>query len=283
MTSMTTPTASTAIAGTLEARGARLYYEVRGSGPVIVLVGAPMDARAFSPLAELLATDHTVLTTDPRGVNRSVVDDPEQDSTPELRADDLSRLLIHLNAGPATAFGSSGGAVTVLALAQLHPEQVQTVIAHEPPLEQLLERREAHRAAMEDIIATYQSHGPAAAWGKFMAAANITMPGDEGPSGPIPEPAERDAQDVADERHFFLHELRQTTLWQPDVAALRASGCRIVIGIGAASVGEICDDTSRALATQLGIDPTSFPGGHIAFAEDPEPFADRMRAVLAQL
>ena len=97
--------------------GARLHYEVRGRGPLVVLVGAPMDAAAFAPLADLLAADHTVLTTDPRGINRSSVDDPDRDSTPELRADDLARLLTHLDAGPAAVLGSSGGAVSALALA----------------------------------------------------------------------------------------------------------------------------------------------------------------------
>ena len=52
---------------TLEVPGARLYYEVRGQGPLVVLAGAPMDAGPFGPLAELLAADYTVLTTDPRG------------------------------------------------------------------------------------------------------------------------------------------------------------------------------------------------------------------------
>jgi pimeloyl-ACP methyl ester carboxylesterase len=102
---------------------------VRGNGPLVVLVGAPMDASAFAPAADLLAADHTVLTTDPRGINRSVVDDPDQDSTPEMRADDLARLVAHLDAGPAAVFGSSGGAVSALALAQAHPELVHTVIA----------------------------------------------------------------------------------------------------------------------------------------------------------
>jgi pimeloyl-ACP methyl ester carboxylesterase len=61
----------------------------------VVLVAAPMDATSFAPLADLLASDHTVLTTDPRGINRSPVDDPNLDSTPPMRADDLSRLLAH--------------------------------------------------------------------------------------------------------------------------------------------------------------------------------------------
>src|SRR5215472_12609899 len=65
-------------ARTLEVPGARLYYEVRGQGPLVVLAGAPMDAGPFGPLAELLAADYTVLTTDPRGINRSPVDDPGQ-------------------------------------------------------------------------------------------------------------------------------------------------------------------------------------------------------------
>src|SRR5687767_165277 len=111
-------TAPTVTTGTLAVPGARLHYEVRGRGPLVVLVAAPMDADSFAPLAELLAIDHTVLTTDPRGINRSPVDNPDADSTPEHRADDLSRLLAHLDAGPADVLGSSGGAVSVLALAQ---------------------------------------------------------------------------------------------------------------------------------------------------------------------
>ncbi len=270
----------TAISGTVKVPGARLYYEVRGTGPVIALVGSPMDARSFEPLAEILAADHTVLTTDPRGVNRSPLDDPDDDSTPELRADDLSALLGHIGADRAVAFGSSGGAVTVLALAQAHPDKVHTVIAHEPPLEQLLDDADQRRVAMEDMIATYVSDGPAAAWAKFMAEANIEMPEEGGPNGPIPEPADRDPQEAADERHFFLHELRGTTLWRPDISALRAGDTRIVVGIGADSAGEICDDTSRALASALGVRPTMFPGGHIGFVEDPGRSADALREVL---
>jgi hypothetical protein len=38
----------------LEVPGARLYYEVRGRGPLVVLVGAPMDARPFGPRADRL-------------------------------------------------------------------------------------------------------------------------------------------------------------------------------------------------------------------------------------
>ncbi|MEU3922026.1 alpha/beta hydrolase [Streptomyces sp. NPDC029004] len=261
----------------LEVPGARLHYEVRGEGPLVVLVGAPMDARAFAPLADLLAVDHTVLTTDPRGINRSPVDDPDQDSTPQLRADDVSRLLSHLDAGPAVVLGSSGGAVTALALVQTHPEQVHTVVAHEPPVEELLEDREQRHARTEDIIATYLSGDVTGAWRKFFAQANIALPEDacEAMFG-----GERDRQQVADERRWFEHELRATVRWQPDLAALRSASTRILVGIGVDSAGQSCDRASKALAAALGIEPTMFPGDHTGFAEDPDRFATRLRTVL---
>lgn len=268
-----------ATARTLDVPGARLHYEVRGAGPLVVLVGAPMDATSFAPLADLLALDHTVLTTDPRGINRSPVDDPDRDSTPALRADDLSRLLTHLAADPAVVVGSSGGAVSALALVQAHPEQVHTVVAHEPPLNELLEDREQLNADADDIVTAYLSSGPAAAWAKFLADANITLSEDDAAEW-APVQSERDPQEVADERHFFLHEMLPTTCWQPDLAVLRSTSTRIVVGIGDKSRDQLCERTSTALAVALGIEPTMFPGGHIGFAEDPDAFAARLRSVL---
>jgi pimeloyl-ACP methyl ester carboxylesterase len=279
---MTTTAPVPAAVGALDVPGARLHYELRGEGPFVLLVGAPMGAGAFTPLADLLATGHTVLTTDPRGVGRSRVDDPDRDSTPELRADDLSRLLAHLDAGPVVALGSSGGAVSVLALAQAHPEQVSTVIAHEPPLEELLDDRERLHTATEGIVATYLAQGSAAAWAAFMAVGDIALPEDDEPVAAPPEPADRDPQEVADERHFFLHELRGTTSWVPDVARLRSVPTEVVVGIGEQSRGELCDRTSRALAAALGVEPTMFPGSHIGFLEDPAAFAVRLRHVLGE-
>jgi pimeloyl-ACP methyl ester carboxylesterase len=262
---------------TLAVPDARLHYEVRGSGPLVVLVGAPMDAVAFAPLAELLAADHTVLTTDPRGIHRSRLDDPEQDSIPELRADDLARLIAHLDAGPATVFGSSGGAVSALALVQAYPEYANKIIAHEPPFYALLEDRERLDARTEELIATYLAGDVLGAWAKFLDQAGFVLP-----DGALEQMfgGERDPQVVADERRWFAHELLATSQWQPDLAALRSARARIVIGIGEESAGQHCDRTSRALAAALGFEPTTFPGGHTGFVEAAERFADRLRTVL---
>jgi pimeloyl-ACP methyl ester carboxylesterase len=262
---------------TLRVPDARLHYELRGSGPLVVLVAAPMDARSFAPLADRLATDHTVLTTDPRGINRSPVDDPGQDSTPEMRADDLARLIAHVDAGPAAVLGSSGGAVSVLALAQAYPERVHTVIAHEPPLIELLDDRERVHRQAEDVIATHLAGDYLGGWRKFMVMANID----------IPEPVlqqmfggPRDPQEIADNHYQHAHMFRPTTHWRPDVAGLRSVPTRVVVGIGEQSAGQICDRTSRALAEALGIAPTTFPGGHVGFVDAPAEFATRLRPLL---
>ena len=264
--------------GTLEVPGAGLYYEVRGRGPAVLLLGSPMDADSFAPLADQLAGDFTVVTMDPRGIHRSAVEDRDQHSTPPMRADDVARLLTHLDRGPYAAFGSSGGAVTLLALAEARPDLVHTVIAHEPPLDELLEDREERRAVADAIVTAYLTEGRAAAWRRFLADANIDLP----------EPvfaemfgAPLEGQPAADEDFFFRHEMRPTIEFVPDLDALRTGATRIVVGIGEQSSGQVCDRTSTALARALGIEPVLFPGDHIGFAENPESFAPALRPFLA--
>ncbi len=258
---------------TLDVGDAGLYYELRGDGPLLVLAGAPMDADAFAPAAELLAGDHSVLTTDPRGIHRSTA----AESTPELRAADLARLIEHVGRGPASVFGSSGGAVSVLALVQSRPDLVRTAIAHEPPLNSLLPDRERLYAETEVMISRHRAGDRRGAWRQFMATANIAMPPEmfDAMFG-----GELTGREAADERFQFEHMLRGTSQWEPDLAVLRDTPARLLIGLGEDSAGELCDRTSRALAAALGREPTMFPGGHIGFAEDPKPFADRLREVL---
>ncbi|HEX6340576.1 alpha/beta hydrolase [Umezawaea sp.] len=262
---------------TLRVPDALLHHELRGSGPLVVLVGAPMDARAFEGLADLLAGDHTVLTTDPRGINRSRVDDPSADSTPEMRADDLARLIEHVDVGPAVVFGSSGGAVSALALAAARPDLVRVVVAHEPPLVELLEDREELVAGTREIIAMHVGGDAVGAMRKFLAQANIEMPEEV---FQVVFGGERDAQQIADD--LFQHErmMLPTVRWVPDAERLRGVAGRVVVGIGEESGGQICDRTSRALGEVLGVVPTMFPGDHIGFVEDPAGFVVRLREVL---
>ena len=268
---MTEPTPST-----LDVPGAQLYYEVRGSGPVIMMVGAPMDSSGFAALAPLLATDHTVVTYDPRGIARSTRDDPDEDLTAEIFADDVHRVLAAVTDEPAAMLGSSGGAITGLSLVERHPGQVHTLVAHEPPVAELLSDAEQVRAGFADIYATYRAEGPFAAMAKFFVLTGIEAPTPED-TGEQPDPAEMAATlDV-----FLGHMVRTIGAYRPDVDVLRASPTRIVVAGGATSKGQLAHRTAEALADRLGTPLVEFPGDHGGFAGEPEAFARRLREVLA--
>lgn len=268
-----------AVAAKIDVPGASIHYELRGEGPLLVLHAAPMDATSFEPLAALLADRHTVLTSDPRGIHRSTVSHPDRDVTPDQRADDLARLIEHVDRGAATLLGSSGGAVSALALAQRRPDLVHTVIAHEPPLAELLPDRDELYAAHEAMAATYLSGDRRGYWQAFLSMANIHLPGEV---FEMMFAAPLDGRQAADERFSVEHMDLATTFWSPDLVALRTTRTRLVVGIGQDSGGQLCDRSSRALAEALGIQPTSFPGGHIGFVEAPDVFGRRLAEVIAQ-
>jgi len=281
---------------TIEVPDGRLFYEVRGEGPLLLLTASPMPAAALGPLADALSTTFTVVTHDPRGISGSTLDDPDAPSQPELRARDLVTLLDHLKADTVDVFGSSGGAVTGLALVADYPGRVRTLIAHEPPLLELLPDAERWRETMAAITATFHEHGPGAAWGSFMRAAGFVPEGDaaagheqesseqqhEQPEhAREPEQHEPDDQQNADNARFFDHDLGPTTSYLPDIPALLGGPTRVVVGIGADSGHLNTYRTSNALATLLAAPPVVFPGDHAGFLGDPLGFAEVVREVLA--
>ena len=168
---------------TLDVPGAVLTYDVRSNDsstePVLLLIASPMGAAGFNSLARYF-TDRTVVTYDPRGVERSQRADGAAASTPDEHADDLHRLITALDAGPVDLFASSGGAVNALALVARHPEQVRMLVAHEPPAAQVLPDREQALAAVTDIHDTYQRSGLGPAMAQF-----ITLVSHKGRSRPI--------------------------------------------------------------------------------------------------
>jgi pimeloyl-ACP methyl ester carboxylesterase len=258
--------------------GARLHYEVRGSGgPLLLVIGSPMASADFAQLADALAGDHTVVTYDPRGHANSTIDDPDGDSTAESRADDIAAVLDDLGAESADVLGSSGGAVTGLALVARHPGRVRTLIAHEPPLLELLPDAPQQRANTEDIIETFHAAGMEAAWYKFMVTAGFDMTMPE----KMPAQAEPTEQDRREAARFFDHELRPTTRYLPDIDALKNGPSRVVIGIGADSGRLLTYRTSVALCGLLGSTPVEFPGDHGGFLSAPTEFAETLRTLLS--
>jgi pimeloyl-ACP methyl ester carboxylesterase len=274
---------------TLDAPGAVLHYDVRSNEsstePVLLLIGSPMGAEGFAALAGYF-TDRTVVTLDPRGAGRSPRTDGASESTVEEHADDLHRLILAQGAGAVDVFASSGGAFNALALVARHPEQVRTLVAHEPPAMQALPDREPVVAAAVDIHETYQRSGFGPAMAKFIALVMY--------DGPLPKDyADRPAPNPADfglpaeddgSRDHPLVGLNMIPLshYQHDFGALRAARTQVVLGIGADSGRMIAGRGATAVAERLGTEPVTFPGGHDGFLQpDPEAFATTLRKVLA--
>lgn len=286
---MTEPTTHT-----LDVPGAVLAYDIRrndsSSAPVLLLIGSPMGAAGFGTLAGHFA-DRTVVTCDPRGAERSVRTDPAPESTPDQHADDLHRLIRALDAGPVDIFASSGGAVNALALVAKHPEQVRTLVAHEPPAAQVVPDREAALAACRAIHATYQVSGWGAGMAHFIAVVSHQgeFPADfaEQP-GPDPAMFGMPTEDDGTRNDVLLGQNMITcTHYEHDFEALRAASTRIVVGVGAESEGELAHRAGEAVAEELGTTPTTFPSGHGGFlggeygqTGDPEAFAARLREIL---
>lgn len=268
---------------TLDVPGARLYYERRGTGPLLLMIGSPMDSTGFAGLASALAGQYTVVTYDPRGIGNSSRQDAGQDMTPEQQAGDVHRLLSVLGGAPAYVFGSSGGAVVGLALVTAHPGQVRTLVAHEPPVVELLPDRVQVRAQIQDIYDTYRADGADGAMAKFMAHAGLGEASGQEADAPPWEPSpEQIARMRATTEVFLAHLIRPTTRYQPDIEALRAAPTRIVVAAGATSKGQLANRSALALADRLGTSVVEFPGDHGGFMALPEQFVRVLHQVLTQ-
>jgi pimeloyl-ACP methyl ester carboxylesterase len=263
---MTTQTLDTR---TLETSGARLVYDVRGPLPIadgrppLLMIGQPMTAEGFTDLAAQFP-DRTVVTYDPRGLGRSTRSDGTDQQTPEQQADDLHALVGALGAGPVDVFASSGGAVTGLAWLTRHPKDVQTLVAHEPPVIPMLPDADRAFAAWQAVKDTYQR-------------------------APDPAMFGMSAEDDGSRDDPLLTASDAISAYHPDVDAIAASDARVVIAVGAESTGTMPARAAEATASALGQQPTVFPSHHGGFLGEgfgqngePEAFAATLREVLEQ-
>jgi pimeloyl-ACP methyl ester carboxylesterase len=281
---------------TLDVPGARLTYDIReaegeSTEPTLLLIGQPMDARGFVSLASHFR-DRRVVTYDPRGVHRSELADDAGKPTVEDRADDLHQLISALGDAPLDIFGSSGGALDGLALVAQHPDQVRTLVAHEPPAAGLLPDRDAALAAAASVQETYEREGMGPAMAKFIALSSLKgpIPADFADQ-PAPDPAAfgLPAEDDGSRDDPLLSNMISGTHYEPDFDAFRAASTRIVVAAGTESEGEMTYRAAVAAADRLGQDATIFPshhggflGGEFGQQGEPEAFAAKLREVLSE-
>jgi pimeloyl-ACP methyl ester carboxylesterase len=280
---------------TLDVPGATLTYDIReaegeSTGPTLLMIGQPMDARGFASLAGHFR-DRRVVTYDPRGVNRSELADDAGKPTVEERAEDLHRLISELGDEPVEIFGSSGGALDGLELVARHPDQVRTLVAHEPPAAGLLPDRDAALAAAASVQETYERDGFGPAMAKFMALSTLKGPiSPDFAEQPAPDPAQfgMPTEDDGSRDDPLLSNMISGTHYEPDFDALRTVPTRVVVAAGTESEGEMTYRAALAVAERLGKEATIFPshhggflGGEFGYAGEPEAFAARLHEVLA--
>jgi pimeloyl-ACP methyl ester carboxylesterase len=280
----------------LECPEVDLTYDVHGplptadGRPPLVMIGQPMDASGFAALTAQLP-DRTVVTYDPRGLGRSTRKDGRVDHRPEVQAADVHAVITALGVGPVEMFASSGGAVTALALVAAHPDDVTTLVAHEPPLVGTLPDAAAAERAQAEVRDTYEAKG----WGAGMAAF-ITMTSWRGEftdayfAQPAADPAVfgmPTEDDGSRDDPLLSDRSWAVTSYRIDVDALAAAPTRVVIAVGAESRGVMTGRTAEATAALLGQQATVFPshhggflGGEFGYAGQPEAFARKLREVL---
>ncbi|MFL5775529.1 MAG: alpha/beta fold hydrolase [Chloroflexota bacterium] len=291
---MTNRTITAAMSRTIDVPGATIAYDVRAGdigGRPLMLIGSPMGAGGFATLASQFP-ERTVITYDPRGVERSRKDDDTSESTPEQHADDIHAVISAVGVGPVDLFASSGGAVNALALVAGHPEDVRTLVAHEPPLAALVNDRDAAFAATEDIRDTYRRSGMGPAMAKFIMLVSHKgdVPADFASLPVNPAMFGLPTEDDGSRNDPLVGQnIITCTHYEPDVEALRGAATRIIVAVGAESDGELAHRGGEAVASRLGVEPVVFPSGHGGFlggeygqTGEPDAFGAKLREVLAE-
>ena len=281
---------------TLETVEADIAYDVPGplptadGRPPLFMVGQPMTAAGFDTLASHFP-DRTVVTYDPRGLGRSPRKDGRVDHSPMVQANDVHAVIEALGAGPVEMFASSGGAVTALALVATHPNDVVTLVAHEPPLIPVLPDAGAAERARAGVRDAYEANGSNAGLAAFIAMTSWRGEfTDEYFAQPAPDPAAfgmPTGDDGSRDDPLLSDRSWAVSGYRPDVDALAAAPTRVVIAVGEESRDAFTGRTSVATAELLGQQATVFPshhggflGGESGYPGQPEAFARKLRDVL---
>lgn len=259
----------------LEVPQAGLYYETRGTGPLMVMIpGATGTADGFSMVADHLAVHYTVVSYDRRGFSRSRLDgDQDYDRRLETDADDVRRLIEHVSDEPAVVFGASSGAIIALEVLARHPSVVRTLVPFEPPAMRLLPDGQKWVDFFFGVYDLYRRSGAEPALRQFRDEA-------------FPEPdrlamarameLHQTEQTQANTIYWFEHELRQYPAVDIDLDTLAARAERIMPAIGRESRGYPCREATVELGKKLGRLVTELPGGHVGCMTQAATFADEL-------
>jgi pimeloyl-ACP methyl ester carboxylesterase len=289
--------------GVARTEGADLYFERRGDGPPLLLIaGGGGDCGASEAMADILASGYTVLSYDRRGNSRSPLHYPPVPITMAEQSADAVAVLAAGGFESARIFGNSGGATIALDLAARHPGAVDAVVAHEPPLPRVLPDAARYLCVYDEIDRVLATEGWEAALRLFHLQVGHVPPEQLplvmavllSPAGVLPPGPQRDVLQRLSRNWEYMtrFEIASFIRYLPDLDQIAASKIPVALAAGTDTIAltgraDLSHDpfhrVSVAIAERLGAEFAEVPGGHLAPAEVPGPFAAAVRDLFGRL
>ncbi len=261
----------------IEVNGAKIYHEVRGSGPSVLFIqGAFGDGGTYERVAELLADEFTVVTYDRRANSRSPRPDGWESTSAEEQSDDAAALIEALGITPAAVFGNSGGAIIGLDLVVRHPDLVRGAILHDPAMFSVMSNPEEALGPIQQVVEKGMEEGGlrggVEAFWRFFA-------GEEAFDNMDPGLRERT---LGNGEAFFGLDFRGVGSYHPDEAALAGVEVPVRVMAGTESPPPLVE-VAQWLAERLDVELETLPGGHTPYFDRPEEMVEVIRPFLRQV
>jgi len=254
--------------------GTRIYYEITGSGPTLVLIhGFTLDSRMWEPQVKIFSQFYQVLCYDLRGFGKS--DLPTGD--PYSHSRDLKLLLDHLDISKAYILGLSPGGMIAIDFVLQYPEMVDALIPADSGLGgyNLIE----FGKSLEGVVELAFSSGIDEAK-VLLASLDIFKP-----AAMIPDVANQIWNILADYSGWhFINEDPAISLEPPSIQQLKNIDTPTLILVGELDSAEL-HDVSNSLHEKIKDSRKEVlsGAGHVSNLEDPEQFNTMVLEFLAGL
>jgi pimeloyl-ACP methyl ester carboxylesterase len=235
-------------------------FRVMGNGqPLLLIHGSGGDLDTYAAIEAALATRYRVVTYQRRagvldgtsGTYSLTLDDHVNDALSVLRA---------CGGHPAYVFGSSAGAVIGLSLLSTHPESVLGMIAHEPPLLQILDDGIELYRRFTQVLRIESEEGTEAACAAFFDLTGIL--------GSIADPfTSQVAKAVAARPVPPIREIHPILDYIPDLGKLSGQRHKLTLGIGGFHSRSMPIRATSKLGELIDLAPRTFPGNHFGYMD----------------
>jgi pimeloyl-ACP methyl ester carboxylesterase len=255
-----------------------LYYEFDGQGPPLIFVhGSWGDANNWALVVPELSKSFRVVTYDRRGHSRS-----SGTGTREDDVDDLAALIEHLDMAPAIVAGNSFGAIVTLQLATKRPELFRALIAHEPPLFDLLEADPQTKPLFSSVTERIDGVADVLRAGDAERGAKLfmeTIAFGPGAWDVLPEPVR---ETFVRNASTWLDEMSDPGWASIDLDALGKFSALTLLSEGNQSTPEFPPVVARLLAAMPAAEHRILEGaGHVPQSTHPDLYIETLKAFLA--